>query len=239
MLNSPVPGDGLREGLVFHREQRGCPPWGITGPGWTLRDAGTGSCREFLPRSPPARALPWVFQAVESLVFALGLSRARGASEPPHAQPVVSSCPAASQDRVFLYPLKILQDLGWQLRIRALWWHREGRSPSIHLAAGRTLPRSPQTASGLGCSETAAFFWKDVGWRIVICVQRGWKSAGGAQGLRLIETDRAVQEAGSGQAALPALHFPTNYLSASKRKKKKRGFVRINKKLFIRINNCI
>lgn len=77
-----------------------------------------------------------------------------------------------------------------------------------------TLPHRPQTAQGLGSSKTTAFFWKDVGWRIVICVQRGWKSAGGAQGLRLIEADSAVQEAGSGQASLPALHFLTNYLSA-------------------------
>lgn len=132
MLNSPLPGDGLREGLVFHREQRGCRPWGITGPGWTLRDAGTGSCREFLPRSPPARALPWVFQAVGSPIFALGLSRVRGASEPLHAQPVVSSCPAASQDRAFLYPLKILQDLGVA-----------AADPGSLVAPGRTEPKHP------------------------------------------------------------------------------------------------
>lgn len=40
---------------------------------------------------------------------------------------------------------------------------------------------------------------------------------GEAQGVRLIEADKAVQEAGSGQAWLPALHFPTNYLSALKK----------------------
>lgn len=185
-----------------------------------------GLCPGFF-RQSGASSLPWVCPEPE---------------EPQSPSMPSVSCPAVQQRaRTELSSMhgKSCRVWGWQLRIRALWWPREGQSPSIHLAAGRALPRSPQTASGLGCSETTAFFWKDVGWRIVICAQRGWKSAGGAQGLRLIETDRAVQEAGSGQAALPALHFPTNYLSASKRKKKRRGFVRINKKLFIRINSCI
>lgn len=109
-----------------------------------------GLCPGFF-RQSGASSLPWVCPEPE---------------EPQSPSMPSVSCPAVQQRaRTELSSMhgKSCRVWGWQLRIRALWWPREGQSPSIHLAAGRALPRSPQTASGLGCSETTAFFWKDVG----------------------------------------------------------------------------
>lgn len=78
-----------------------------------------GLCPGFF-RQSGASSLPWVCPESEE------------PQSPPHAQRVVSSCPAASQDRAFLYPLKILQGLGVA-----------AADPGSLVAPGRTEPKHP------------------------------------------------------------------------------------------------